>query len=81
MMVQKQINILVVDDEDSIRAVLTNVLEDDGFAVTEADRPNAVRIAECDEPVSEDHNDDGISAVASAVDATDGYRQVVFGRL
>ncbi len=36
MMVEKQISILVVDDEDSIRAVLTNVLKDDGFAVTEA---------------------------------------------
>ena len=41
MMVQKQINILVVDDEDSIRSVLTNVLQDDGFAVTEADSGEA----------------------------------------
>jgi len=37
MMVEKQISILVVDDEDSIRAVLTNVLKDDGFVVTEAE--------------------------------------------
>ncbi len=36
MTLQNQLNILVVDDEDSIRAVLTNVLQDDGFAVTEA---------------------------------------------
>jgi signal transduction histidine kinase len=41
MMVQKQINILVVDDEDSIRSVLTTVLEDDGFSVTEADSAEA----------------------------------------
>jgi signal transduction histidine kinase len=41
MMAQKQINILVVDDEDSIRSILTNVLEDDGFAVTEADSGEA----------------------------------------
>jgi signal transduction histidine kinase len=41
MMVQKQINILVVDDEDSIRSVLTNVLQEDGFAVTEADSGEA----------------------------------------
>jgi signal transduction histidine kinase len=36
MMLQKQINILIVDDEDSIRAVLKNVLQEDGFAVKEA---------------------------------------------
>jgi len=41
MTVQKEISILVVDDEDSIRAVLKNVLEDDGYEVTEADSGEA----------------------------------------
>jgi signal transduction histidine kinase len=41
MTVQKQINILVVDDEDSIRSILTKVLQDDGFVVTEADSGEA----------------------------------------
>jgi signal transduction histidine kinase len=35
-MVQEEISILVVDDEDSVRAVLKSVLQDDGFGVAEA---------------------------------------------
>jgi DNA-binding NtrC family response regulator len=37
MTIQKELSVLVVDDENSVRTVLKRVLEDDGFSVTEAD--------------------------------------------
>jgi signal transduction histidine kinase len=41
MKVQNEIGILVVDDEDAVRTVLSNVLQDDGFKVSEANSGEA----------------------------------------